>query len=131
MLDDFGWKLFDRSASDTWCSSAVNRSRLSLFAASRTRRSPADASPQLCIWDAAICPVFSLVSGLPSRSEEHTSELQSLRHLVCRLLLAKRNRIVIRALSLCGCRFSRYNVGGGFYTFLLGGSEGEADESYQ
>src|SRR5258705_1600890 len=25
----------------------------------------------------------------PSRSEEHTSELQSLRHLVCRLLLEK------------------------------------------
>src|ERR1039458_6081883 len=25
------------------------------------------------------------------RSEEHTSELQSLRHLVCRLLLEKRN----------------------------------------
>src|SRR5205814_8746641 len=28
---------------------------------------------------------------LPSRSEEHTSELQSLRHLVCRLLLEKKN----------------------------------------
>src|ERR1039458_9798174 len=26
---------------------------------------------------------------LPNRSEEHTSELQSLRHLVCRLLLEK------------------------------------------
>src|SRR5436853_5560918 len=26
----------------------------------------------------------------PFRSEEHTSELQSLRHLVCRLLLAKK-----------------------------------------
>src|SRR5205814_10527698 len=26
-----------------------------------------------------------------SRSEEHTSELQSLRHLVCRLLLQKKN----------------------------------------
>src|SRR5262245_64048549 len=26
-------------------------------------------------------------SGFPPRSEEHTSELQSLRHLVCRLLL--------------------------------------------
>ena len=26
------------------------------------------------------------------RSEEHTSELQSLRHLVCRLLLAKKNK---------------------------------------
>src|ERR1035438_8415575 len=28
---------------------------------------------------------------LDSRSEEHTSELQSLRHLVCRLLLEKKN----------------------------------------
>src|SRR5262245_64812585 len=27
----------------------------------------------------------------PGRSEEHTSELQSLRHLVCRLLLEKTN----------------------------------------
>src|SRR5205814_7559426 len=27
--------------------------------------------------------------GAPLRSEEHTSELQSLRHLVCRLLLEK------------------------------------------
>src|SRR5205814_2655965 len=29
--------------------------------------------------------------GLHARSEEHTSELQSLRHLVCRLLLEKKN----------------------------------------
>src|SRR5882724_9417629 len=28
----------------------------------------------------------------PKRSEEHTSELQSLRHLVCRLLLEKKNK---------------------------------------
>src|SRR5205814_10477431 len=28
-----------------------------------------------------------------SRSEEHTSELQSLRHLVCRLLLEKKNEL--------------------------------------
>src|SRR5262245_64451141 len=28
--------------------------------------------------------------GLVTRSEEHTSELQSLRHLVCRLLLEKK-----------------------------------------
>src|SRR5947199_3931931 len=28
------------------------------------------------------------------RSEEHTSELQSLRHLVCRLLLEKKNKII-------------------------------------
>src|ERR1035438_9928504 len=30
----------------------------------------------------------------PDRSEEHTSELQSLRHLVCRLLLEKKRRLV-------------------------------------
>src|SRR2546429_6732922 len=30
------------------------------------------------------------------RSEEHTSELQSRLHLVCRLLLAKKNRNVVR-----------------------------------
>src|SRR5947199_6914278 len=29
------------------------------------------------------------------RSEEHTSELQSLRHLVCRLLLEKKNQTTI------------------------------------
>src|SRR5437899_7179731 len=28
------------------------------------------------------------------RSEEHTSELQSLRHLVCRLLLEKKNAVI-------------------------------------
>src|ERR1039458_8778231 len=31
------------------------------------------------------------------RSEEHTSELQSLRHLVCRLLLEKKNKFVGQA----------------------------------
>src|SRR5262245_64028199 len=30
--------------------------------------------------------------GVAPRSEEHTSELQSLRHLVCRLLLEKKNK---------------------------------------
>src|SRR5262245_63457957 len=31
-------------------------------------------------------------SSISSRSEEHTSELQSLRHLVCRLLLEKKKK---------------------------------------
>src|ERR1035438_10848254 len=31
-------------------------------------------------------------AGIESRSEEHTSELQSLRHLVCRLLLEKKKK---------------------------------------
>src|ERR1035441_11030278 len=33
-----------------------------------------------------------LAPYLETRSEEHTSELQSLRHLVCRLLLEKKNK---------------------------------------
>src|SRR5947199_7991866 len=35
---------------------------------------------------------LALVGGRNSRSEEHTSELQSLRHLVCRLLLEKKKK---------------------------------------
>src|SRR5947199_6386400 len=38
--------------------------------------------------DRGIAAGFSLLADL--RSEEHTSELQSLRHLVCRLLLEKK-----------------------------------------
>src|SRR5205814_4178571 len=34
---------------------------------------------------------FGDLTLVKSRSEEHTSELQSLRHLVCRLLLEKKN----------------------------------------
>src|SRR5205814_10717425 len=38
--------------------------------------------------EASVCFPFSL--NVIWRSEEHTSELQSLRHLVCRLLLEKK-----------------------------------------
>src|SRR3989338_11026904 len=36
--------------------------------------------------------VFPHLTALQNRSEEHTSELQSQFHLVCRLLLEKKNR---------------------------------------
>src|SRR5438045_7384203 len=36
----------------------------------------------------------SAITGKSLRSEEHTSELQSLRHLVCRLLLEKKKKRV-------------------------------------
>src|SRR5438045_7217435 len=39
------------------------------------------------LWIARIMITWSILAGL--RSEEHTSELQSLRHIVCRLLLEK------------------------------------------
>src|SRR5260370_23702155 len=38
------------------------------------------------------------------RSEEHTSELQSADHLVCRLLLEKKKNIVSPTLPACGSR---------------------------
>src|SRR5215471_14344303 len=52
---------------ETWCSSAVNRNRLSLLAASRTPCKPRKALPQLCVWDAVVCSVFSLADRLPSK----------------------------------------------------------------
>src|SRR5262245_64660288 len=49
-------------------------------------------------------------AGMQSnRSEEHTSELQSLRHLVCRLLLEKKNRKKQTAASTRTTRQSRCN----------------------
>src|SRR3712207_7253094 len=35
---------------------------------------------------------------VPTRSEEHTSELQSRQYLVCRLLLEKKKNIIIRTI---------------------------------
>src|SRR5205814_3352310 len=40
-------------------------------------------------WGLGLALVVGVLDGL-DRSEEHTSELQSLRHLVCRLLLEKK-----------------------------------------
>src|SRR5262245_64943311 len=40
----------------------------------------------------AITKVLAQLDRLCTRSEEHTSELQSLRHLVCRLLLEKKKQ---------------------------------------
>src|SRR5256884_6534456 len=37
-----------------------------------------------------VSPEYFSVVGIPIRSEEHTSELQSRLHLVCRLLLEKK-----------------------------------------
>src|SRR5205814_9483951 len=59
----------------------------------RARRSPSRAPAPLPRTAAA--STTSTARGRPSRrSEEHTSELQSLRHLVCRLLLEKKNYII-------------------------------------
>src|SRR5262245_62242414 len=51
----------------------------------------------------ASCRRSSWRGWTPSRSEEHTSELQSLRHLVCRLLLEKKK------ISKARKRLNRHN----------------------
>src|SRR5258705_4799947 len=55
------------------------------MAAARPSRSP----PRECLHQEASLP-GAAISSWAMRSEEHTSELQSLRHLVCRLLLEKK-----------------------------------------
>src|SRR5690625_6787031 len=42
-------------------------------------------------WPSGSCPRTSLTTKSSGRSEEHTSELQSRGHLVCRLLLEKKH----------------------------------------
>src|SRR5439155_22412462 len=49
-------------------------------------------------------PVVRSSAGRTARSEEHTSELQSRGHLVCRLLLEKKKRAL-------GSMFERYLIG--------------------
>src|SRR5439155_24775263 len=44
---------------------------------------------------ADLCVIRSLVAAISKRSEEHTSELQSRGHLVCRLLLEKKKKYKI------------------------------------
>src|SRR5437870_8898203 len=41
----------------------------------------------------------------PQRSEEHTSELQSRGHLVCRLLLEKKKKKISNTLTTHGCSY--------------------------
>src|SRR3712207_8686794 len=53
-------------------------------AAARTASAPAAGHPHLLSHTRRRC------WGLPERSEEHTSELQSRQYLVCRLLLEKK-----------------------------------------
>src|SRR5689334_24783118 len=61
-------------------------------------------SPRVAVWDCRRCP--SLRRSRPSRSEEHTSELQSQFHLVCRPLPEKKNTISLNSIvphpATCG-----------------------------
>src|SRR5205814_4875387 len=56
---------------------------------------------QTVMFVAADGAVVGLI-GVADRSEEHTSELQSLRHLVCRLLLEKKKSLLINWFECSG-----------------------------
>src|SRR5258708_18643434 len=55
-----------------------------------------NSSHQIISYAVFCLVVFSGLLLASSRSEEHTSELQSPDHLVCRLLLEKKNKLHIR-----------------------------------
>src|SRR2546429_2060746 len=75
-----------------------------------SRRNPASSNPSRRCPSSMMTSVAS--SGRPSaapinssrsrRSEEHTSELQSRLHLVCRLLLEKKKQILVFAIVIEG-----------------------------
>src|SRR5437870_9375874 len=67
-----------------------NRSSTESYNASEAAVRPAQASTWACVtMMSGSCG--SIRRSLVTRSEEHTSELQSRGHLVCRLLLEKKN----------------------------------------
>src|SRR5258708_27467616 len=64
--------------------------RSTLFPYTTLFRSPATPAPP---WRSPHCPHLRWRRRTCGRSEEHTSELQSPDHLVCRLLLEKKNAL--------------------------------------
>src|SRR2546429_6690764 len=69
----------------------------------RYRMAPATATARASVGESA-CPAAVKAGSIPSawnRSEEHTSELQSRLHLVCRLLLEKKELDRLRERRQC------------------------------
>src|SRR5436305_4592712 len=76
--------------------------RSTLFPYTTLFRSP-NGSPWAC---AACSPIPASTRRSRERSEEHTSELQSRPHLVCRLLLEKKKNSLRTILGQkCSCKF--------------------------
>src|SRR3712207_8961594 len=89
--------------------SSTSRSRADMAAtracASSAARSASAASRMPAIAEATAGSSASASQGASSqstapRSEEHTSELQSRQYLVCRLLLEKKNKLILTSLYL-------------------------------
>src|SRR2546425_6065266 len=77
-------------------------SRLSVINPPHRAKSTTDAACAACtlaVSAAAVTVGGIALRGISTRSEEHTSELQSLAYLVCRLLLEKKKKKHLRELS--------------------------------
>src|SRR5207253_8079862 len=57
-----------------------------------TKRAGANTSNNLVTYSSIECAACARIRDRKTRSEEHTSELQSRGHLVCRLLLEKKKK---------------------------------------
>src|SRR5258706_2110129 len=91
--------------------------RSTLFPYTTLFRSDADGGslgmgvrPTVVITDSNLDSVITTV-GISDRSEEHTSELQSLTNLVCRLLLEKKktHQVVVPMCDRYAHRWKRHN----------------------
>src|SRR5690348_17564418 len=71
------------------------RSRISSVQRSSSN-TPGSRTASVCEQKLQPAPCQNSVFAEPDRSEEHTSELQSPVHLVCRLLLEKKKKIKLR-----------------------------------
>src|SRR6266571_8739208 len=70
---------------------------LSLHDALPTSRMSSSLNPRIVTAGVPMRTPEAIVGGRSSRSEEHTSELQSHVNLVCRLLLEKKNKTELTA----------------------------------
>src|SRR5256886_3986746 len=61
----------------------------------------------------------TVISGVPPRSEEHTSELQSQSNLVCRLLLEKKKKMYAQPVGIDAKGKLRIISFEGHYAFVI------------
>src|SRR5438309_6763882 len=70
----------------------------------RHKRRYNDLLNSFIVYDDVVSSGLAHSQHLVARSEEHTSELQSQFHLVCRLLLEKKKRLPTTTILPSGCR---------------------------